>query len=75
LQKPDTISPGQTEIVVVNFVVRSDGSIDNLIVLSSPAKAFSDEAIRLIRSGPAWKPAEKNGIIIEDSVRISIAFR
>lgn len=75
IQKPDSLSPGQTQIVVVNFVVRNNGSIDNLIVLSSPGKAFSDEAIRLIKSGPAWKPAEKDGIIAEDSVRLSISFR
>jgi outer membrane biosynthesis protein TonB len=75
IQKPDSLSPGQTETVVVNFVVTSDGSIDSLIVISSPGKAFSDEAIRLIRSGPVWKPAEKDGNIIEDSVRLSITFR
>jgi hypothetical protein len=75
MQKPDSLSPGQTGIVVVNFIVRGDRSIDNLIVLSSPGKAFSDEAIRLIKSGPAWKPAEKDGIITEDTVRLSITFR
>jgi hypothetical protein len=75
LEKPDTFSPGQTEIVVLNFVVRNDRSIDNIIVLSSPGKAFSDEAIRLIKSGPVWKPAEKDGNIIEDTVRLSITFR
>ena len=75
IQRPDTLSPGQTEIVVVNFVVRNDGSIDSIIVMTSSGKAFSDEAIRLIKSGPAWKPAEKDGNIIEDSVRLSITFR
>ena len=75
MQRPDSLSPGQTETVVINFLVTSVGSIDNLIVLRSPGKAFSDEAIRLIRSGPAWKPAEKDGIIIDDSVRLSISFR
>jgi outer membrane biosynthesis protein TonB len=75
IQRPDTLSPGQTELVVVNFVVRNDGSIDSIIVLTSSGKAFSDEAIRLIKSGPAWKPAKKDGNIIEDSVRLSITFR
>lgn len=75
LQRPDTLSSGQRVIVVLNFLVRTDGSIDSIRVIRSQGKAFSDEAIRLLQSGPAWKPAEEDGQIIEGQVRIQIVFK
>lgn len=72
---PDTITAGQRVVVVVSFVVRINGSIDSIRIVRSPGKIFSDEAIRLIKSGPSWKPAEDNGKLIEDEVRIRIVFR
>ena len=74
-QRPDTITAGQRAVVVVSFLVRINGSIDSIRIVKSPGKIFSDEAIRLIKSGPSWKPAENNGKPIEDAVRIRIVFR
>ncbi len=73
--RPDTITAGQRVAVVVSFLVRINGSIDSIRIVRSPGKIFSDEAIRLIKSGPSWKPAEDNGKVIEDEVRIRIVFR
>jgi hypothetical protein len=73
--RPDTITSGQRAVVVVSFLVHLNGSIDSLRIVRSPGKIFSDEAIRLIKSGPLWKPAEDNGKLIEDEVRIRIVFR
>lgn len=75
LQRPDTATAGQRVVVVVSFLVHSDGRVDSITIVRSPGKPFSDEAIRLIKSGPSWKPAEENGKIIEDEVRVRIVFR
>ena len=75
LHRPDTITAGQRAVVVVSFMVRINGGIDSIRIVKSPGKIFSDEAIRLIKSGPSWKPAEDNGRLIEDEVRIRIVFR
>jgi hypothetical protein len=75
LQWPDTLSSGQKAIVVLVFSVLTDGSIDSIKIIRSPGKNFSDEAIRLLRSGPSWKPAVANGQIIEDQVRLRIVFK
>jgi TonB family protein len=74
MQRPDTTSSGQ-RVVVLNFIVHTDGSVDSIKIIRSPGKQFSDEAIRLLRSGPAWKPAQDNGKIIEDRVRVRIIFK
>jgi TonB family protein len=73
--RPDTTTTGQRMVVVLNFNVNADGKIDSIKVIRSPGKIFSDEAIRLIREGPDWKPAEENGKAINDKVRIRIVFK
>ena len=75
LKRPDTETDGQRVVVVVNFKVDMKGKIDSIKVIKSPGKFFSDEAIRLIKEGPAWKPAEENGKVIDDEVRIRIVFK
>jgi outer membrane biosynthesis protein TonB len=73
--RPDTTTAGQKTVVVVSFVVRINGNIDSIRIVRSPGKIFSNEAIRLIKSGPSWKPAENNGKPIEDKVRMRIVFK
>jgi len=59
----------------VNFKVDAEGKIDSIKIIRSPGKNFSDEAIRLIKEGPAWKPAEENGKRIDDGIKIKIVFK
>ena len=75
IHRPDTVTSGQRVVVVVTFIVRTDGRVDGIAIVRSPDKSYSDEAIRLIKSGPAWIPATERGKIIEDSVRVRIVFR
>jgi len=41
----------------------------------SPGRIFSEEAIRLLKEGPEWKPAISNGKTTEDKIRIRIVFK
>jgi hypothetical protein len=75
LQWPDTVSYGRKIVVVLSFSVHTDGRVDSIMIIRSPGRLFSEEAIRLIRSGPAWQPAMENGKIIEDKVRLRIVFK
>ncbi|MCB8994744.1 MAG: carboxypeptidase-like regulatory domain-containing protein [Bacteroidales bacterium] len=43
--------------VVLEFRVDTNGRPVDIRVNQSPGKEFSDEAVRLLKSGPAWKPA------------------
>ena len=73
--RPDTSATGQRVVVVLSFIVGVNGKIDSIKIMRSPDKIFSDEAIRLIKEGPEWKPAEENGKVINDEVRIRIVFK
>jgi hypothetical protein len=72
---PDSATSGQRVVVLISFLVQTDGSLDSLKIIKSPGKLFSDEAIRLIKSGPAWKPGLENGKPVEDMVTLRIVFR
>ena len=69
--------PGKTiqEVVTLSFLVYGDGTISGIRIIGSPGEDYSREAIRLIKGGPAWKPAMENNRILEDSVRVSIVFK
>ena len=59
----------------LKVIVDTDGSIVNVIIEKSPDKAFSDEAERLIRKGPEWLPAMKNGVVVKDTLSLDIIFK
>jgi len=75
ITRPDSATSGQRVVVVIGFTVKADGTIEDYRIIRSPSKLFSDEALRLIKYGPAWIPAEENGKKIEDEVRIRIIFK
>lgn len=72
---PDSIPQGQEAEVSLEFIVRIDGTLDSIMVITSPGPEFSEEAIRLIKDGPAWKPAEENGIAVDNKTRLNIDFK
>jgi TonB family protein len=75
LRHPDILKKGERAVVVVSFVVQTNGIIDSVKIIRSPGRPFSEEAIRLIKQGPAWKPAQDNGKAISDEVRVRIVFK
>lgn len=74
IRRPDSSTAGQRVVVVTSFRVKTDGSLDSIKIIRSPQRQFSDEAIRLLKEGPAWKPATRNGSPIEDEVTLRIVF-
>jgi len=75
LRKPETLAEGENAVAVVSFLVRTTGNIDSIKVLSSPGEEYTAEAIRIIKEGPAWKPAENNGRVIDDEKMLRIVFK
>ncbi|MDX9904250.1 MAG: energy transducer TonB [Bacteroidales bacterium] len=67
-------SPAE-RLVVVAFKVRSDSTLYDLKVVRSPGDSYSREALRLLREGPKWTPAVRDGQVVEEKVSISIVFK
>ena len=60
--------------VYVQFVVNKDGSIPEVKVLRSPHPLLSEEAIRVVKAMPKWKPAKVKGEIVRQRFILPIKF-
>ena len=65
--------PG-TYTVIIKFIVSKDGSISDVSSETSIGKGMEQEAIRVIKKGPKWTPAQQNGSIVKAYRRQPITF-
>ena len=60
--------------VVVQFVVERDGSVSNVKIERGIGGGCDEEAIRVIKAMPLWKPGKQNGKPVRVSLKIPIVF-
>ncbi len=60
--------------VAVKFNVTKKGEISEPVILGSPDPLFSQEAIRVIKSIPAWYPAIWHNRVVEYTYTLNIPF-
>jgi len=63
-----------TGTVVVTFVVERDGSITGVQLLKEVAGGCSEEAVRVVKSMPAWNPGRQNGQAVRVQFNLPIKF-
>lgn len=61
--------------VLVEFLVKKDGSVAEIKALASPDPSLTEEAKRLMMSGPQWVPGKKDGAIVEQRMVLPIVFK
>jgi protein TonB len=61
--------------VTMDFVVRKDGSITNIRYLTVVGYGFEEEATRLLQKCEKWKPAVKNGKVVDYHATMPISFK
>jgi len=75
-QYPTTaLQQGLQGTVKVTFVVEKTGVVSNVTVPQPVAPALDAEAIRLIKGGPKWTPAENQGEKVRQRITIPVAFK
>jgi protein TonB len=57
----DNGAPEGTYTTVIQFVVDKEGHISDVRAMTSHGYGMEEEAIRVIKKGPSWKPAVQNG--------------
>jgi protein TonB len=62
-------------VVMVVFVVETDGSLSNIDVPKRIGGGCDEEAIRVTRDMPHWEPGKRNGKAVRVIVRMPIVFR
>lgn len=61
--------------VIVQFIVDTDGSIDNAKVLRSVDPELDAEALRVINGMPKWKPGTQKGEPVRVKYTVPVMFR
>ncbi len=61
--------------VFVGFVVEPDGSISNVKLLRGIGGGCDEEAMRVIKSLPKWKPGKQRGKAVRVSYQIPVFFK
>jgi protein TonB len=61
--------------VFCEFVVNRDGSIQDVKVAKGIGAGCDEEAIRVLKSAPAWKPAKQRGKAVRSRVFLPIVFK
>jgi TonB family protein len=60
--------------VMVNFVVRSDGKIENPKIIKRVHPALDAEAIRIVKILPDWRPGKQDGKTVDVSYTVPVKF-
>lgn len=76
LKYPENLKDNNvTGRVVVQIVVEKDGSISNARVIRGVNKEMDDEAIRLMKVMPTWKPAKNGDRIVRSYANVPVIFK
>ena len=61
--------------VTIAFVVERDGTLTVLEVLASPDRSLTDEAIRVLKKSPKWKPGKQRNQAVRVRYNLPVVFR
>jgi len=60
--------------VFVTFVVDAEGKVKDAKILRGLGSGLDDEALRVVRNMPAWKPGMQNGRVVQVQYNLPIVF-
>lgn len=74
LRYPDEAKENQVSgVVFVSFIVAADGTITDVTVAKGIGSGCDEEAVRVVKSMPKWKPGRQSGKNLP--VRMSLPIR
>lgn len=71
---PKEEADGEGGTVVIKFVIGRNGGVQEVQVLKGVNQALNEEALRVVRSSPKWKPAMMNGQPVRVSYTLPVVF-
>ncbi len=61
-------------VVAVGFIVEKDGQLDSIKIVQPLTEYYNNEAVRIIKAMPKWKPATQNGQPVRTQFTFPIRF-
>ena len=68
IQIPAELKSNEKKIVMVQFVVKENGSINELEIVKSAGPTFDKEVLKVLKRMPYWKPAVEEGLPVASTV-------
>lgn len=62
-------------IVLSEFIIEKDGSINFISILASPHVSLNKEILRVLHLSPRWEPAINNGVPVRIKVLLPFHFK
>ena len=73
---PDEASNKKIEgKVIVQFIVKKDGSVADAKVISKTNEMLNKEALRVVNTMPKWKPGKNKGKVVDVRFVLPVAFK
>jgi protein TonB len=66
---------GVEGLVAVSFIVREDGSVDDIAILRGIGGGCDEEAYRLVKESGTWTPGKIDGKAVAVQMRLPIHFK
>jgi TonB family protein len=61
--------------VFVKFIIKKDGSIENVTILRGIGFGCDEEAVRVIQSSPKWKPGKQKGKAVDVYYNMPVVYK
>ncbi len=60
--------------VLVTFIVEKDGSVSNVETVKSVFPSLDEEAVRIVKGMPNWKPGKQSGKVVRVKYTLPVSF-
>lgn len=75
LKYPETAKEKGVEgVVIIELLVKADGSVDNVSIVRGIGGGCDEEAVRVIQKSTNWTPGEKDGKPVNTIMKLPIKF-
>jgi TonB family protein len=71
----EALKAGVEGTVYIGFVIEKDGSMTNMTVKRGIGSGCNEEAMRILKTTPNWKPGMHNGKIVRVAYTVPIQFK
>jgi TonB family protein len=76
LRYPESaLNSGIQGVVIVEFIVETDGSVTNVEVVRGNDDALEDEALRVVSASPKWKPGKLSSQKVRVKYSLPVEFK
>lgn len=71
---PEAKKAGIKDRVFVSFIVETDGSITDVQLLRGLGYGCDEEAVRVVKTMPLWKPGSQSGMLVRVKYNLPALF-